>query len=70
MAPDPAPLSEADKRARLAQLQAALVDTPLPDDFTNGAPDTVLLRFLAARGFDVDKALAVRGARVAPARLG
>jgi hypothetical protein len=60
MAPDPPALSEGEKRARLAELQARLVGTTLPDDFTNGATDTVLLRFLAARGFDVDKAHTVR----------
>jgi hypothetical protein len=58
--PDPPPLSEAEKRSRLAELAARLEGTTLPDDFTNGATDTVLLRFLAARGFDVDKAHTVR----------
>ncbi len=61
--PEPAPVSEAEKRVRLAELQARLAGTQLPDDFTNGSPETVLLRFLAARGFDVDKALTVRAPR-------
>ena len=53
-------LSDLEKQRRLAELQRRLTGQRLPEDFTNGGTDTVLLRYLAARGFDVDKALAVR----------
>ena len=56
----PGDLSDVEKQRRLAELQRRLTGQRLPEDFTNGATDTVLLRYLAARGFDVDKALAVR----------
>ena len=60
--PEPAGVSEGEKARALAELYRRLGGTRLPEDFSNGAPDTVLLRFLAARGFDVDKALQVRPA--------
>jgi hypothetical protein len=63
MAPDAAAtLTEAEKLRRLAELQRRLAraGTALPDDFVCSAPDATLLRYLAARGFDVERALAVR----------
>ena len=51
-------VDENEKRARLALLKKTL--GTLPDDFTNGALDTVLGRYLAARGWDVDKAREVQ----------
>jgi hypothetical protein len=63
-------LSDVEKQRRLAELQRRLTGQRLPEDFTNGATETVLLRYLAARGFDVDKALAVRTTLLLPsARL-
>ena len=56
----PDQLSDAEKQRRLGELQRRLTGQRLPEDFTNGAQDAVLFRYLAARGFDVDKALAVR----------
>ena len=58
--PEPTGLSEGEKARALAELYRRLGGTRLPEDFSNGAPDTVLLRFLAARGFDVDKAFQAR----------
>ena len=60
MPPPPAELSPAEQTQRLQELQRRLTGTRLSDDLTNGVPDNLLLRYLAARGWDVDKALAVR----------
>jgi hypothetical protein len=57
---DPAALPAAEQQRRLSELQRRLTGTRLSEDFANGAPDALLLRYLGARGFDVDKALAVR----------
>lgn len=56
----PEVLSEAEKLRRLGELQRRLTGQRLGEDFVNGAQDTVLLRYLAARNYDVDKALSVR----------
>ena len=53
-------LSPGEQVAKLQELQRRLTGTRLSDDFTNGVPDNLLLRYLAARGWDVDKALTVR----------
>jgi hypothetical protein len=64
MPPKEAEVTEPEKLRKLSELQRRLAGQQLCEDFTNGAPDALLLRFLAARAFDVDKALAVRlGAR-------
>ena len=58
--PPPAEVPEAERLRRLAELQRRLTGTRLSEDFTNGVPDALLLRYLAARSYDVDKALTVR----------
>jgi hypothetical protein len=68
--PDGKSLTEADKQRKLSELQRRLTGQRLPEDFTNGAQETVLLRDLAARGYDVDKALAVRVSVWARVRAG
>ena len=66
-----APLSEATKRARLAELRDRLgpFALPLSPDFANGSEDTVLCRYLAARAFDVAKAAEARAQASAAAAL-